>query len=138
MVVSPFSHKAFWVCGGSNKVSSVLPVLFWTLLFSFPVDAAVRMSATNQRIVQLQQQLGELNAELAVVKNDHDRLITLTKSVAELEAAKNDTDDHDRLLVQSKGLTDLEKRLEDNYQSTSNWMASSGNLISLFGGCSQR
>jgi polyhydroxyalkanoate synthesis regulator phasin len=104
------------------------------LVFSFPVDAAVRMSATNQRIEQLQQQLGDLNAELEVVKNDHDKLITLTKSVAELEAAKNDTVDHDRLLVQSKGLVDLEKRLEDNYQSTSNWMASSGNLISLFGG----
>ncbi|MFI3187064.1 MAG: tetratricopeptide repeat protein [Methylococcaceae bacterium] len=114
-------------------MSSVLLVLFWTLALIFSANAGARMPTTNQRLEQLQQQLGEMNAELAVVKNDHERLIALTKSIAELEAAKNDTADHDRLLVQSKGLADLEKRLEDSAQSTSDWRAFSGNLITLFG-----
>lgn len=114
-------------------MSKVLHLLFWALALSFPTDAGARMSATNQRLEQLQQQLGQLNAELAVVKNDHDRLITLSKSVAELEMAKNNTADHDRLLVQSKGLADLEKRLEDNHLSTASWKASFSNLITLFG-----
>lgn len=114
-------------------MSSVLPVLFWTLAFIFSADASARMPTTHQRLEQLQQQLGEMNAELAEVKNDHEQLIALTKSIAELEAAKNDTADHDRLLVQSKGLADLEKRLEDNAQSTSDWRDFSGNIITLFG-----
>lgn len=114
-------------------MSKVLHLLFLALALSSPTDAAARMSATNQRLEQLQQQLGQLNAELAVVKNDHDRLITLSNSIAELEAAKNNTADHDRLLVQTKGLADLEKRLEDNHLSTASWKASFSNLVTLFG-----
>jgi tetratricopeptide (TPR) repeat protein len=108
-------------------------VLFWAWVISFPADAAARMPSANQRLEHLEQQFGQLNAELAVVKDDHDRLITLSKSIAELEAAKNDTTEHDRLLVQSKGLADLEKRLEDNHQSSISSRATFENLIILFG-----